>query len=168
MVAMNSFVPPIMKNDSFFTTSVTVAMVTQTYLIASRSAPRSLRVVCLMSSKLFSNFSQFYNKWTYPCKALCTCINSIQHHANKLIDIMLPQIMHSVLITWELLKRHWELRIKVNMNLIIWLSWKSYIFHNEIYRIFTFSSSNFFIYLYVKLQYYYNKQTGEQKPKWAF
>lgn len=70
MVAMNSFVPPIMKNDSFFTTSVTVAMVTQTYLIASRSAPRSLRVVCLMSSKLFSSFSQFCNKQTNPRKAL--------------------------------------------------------------------------------------------------
>lgn len=61
MVAMNSFVPPIMKNDFFFTTSVTVAMVTQTYLIASRRAPRSPRVVCLMSSKLFSSFSQFCN-----------------------------------------------------------------------------------------------------------
>lgn len=129
MVAMNSFVPPIMKNDSFFTTSVTVAMVTQTYLIASRSAPRSLRVVCLMSSKLFSSFSQFCNKWTYPCKALkqfilhvLTVFNIMQ---TKLIYTMLPQIMHSVLITWESLKRHWELRIKVNMNLIIWLSWKS-------------------------------------------
>lgn len=33
--------------------------------------------------------------------------------------------MHSVLITRESLKRHWELRNKVNMNLIIWLSWKS-------------------------------------------
>lgn len=61
MVAMNSFVPTVMKNDSFFTTSVTVAMVTQTYLIASRRAPRSPRVVCLMSSKLFSSFSQVCN-----------------------------------------------------------------------------------------------------------
>ncbi len=39
-------------------TSVTVAMVTWSYLTASRSAPRSLRVVCLMSSKLFSSFTQ--------------------------------------------------------------------------------------------------------------
>lgn len=127
MVAMNSFVPPIMKNDSFFTTSVTVAMVTQTYLIASRSAPRSLRVVCLMSSKLFSSFSQFCNKWT--CKALKQFIVQVltvfSITQTKLIYIMLPQIMHSVLITQESLKRHWELRIKVNMNLIIWLSWKS-------------------------------------------
>lgn len=129
MVAMNSFVPPIMKNDSFFTTSVTVAMVTQTYLIASRSAPRSLRVVCLMSSKLFSSFSQSCNKWTYPCKALKESIVQVLTVLNitqtKLIYIRLPQIMHSVLITWESLKRHWELRNKVNMNLIKWLLWKS-------------------------------------------
>jgi len=91
MVAMNSFVPPIMKNDSFFTTSVTVAMVTQTYLIASRSAPRSLRVVWLMSSKLFSSFSQFCNQ-TNPCKAL----KQYSVHVLTLFNIMQTKLIYNM------------------------------------------------------------------------
>lgn len=35
------------------------------HLFASRNAPRSLRVVCLMSSKLFTKDGQVFCKWCF-------------------------------------------------------------------------------------------------------